>query len=145
MIVVFDIVLMALLIGGLIVAQRMSARRERTNEAASKARGNGDPVGPPAGARPAKTARHTPAQLAPLAAGLSFLVPGAGHFLIRAPLRGLIWLVGWVVVGALSGASHSPIVFVLMFAAAVDAFLAGRWSSPPDGPETPTQAGSTSR
>jgi hypothetical protein len=51
-------------------------------------------------------------QLAGLAAILSFLVPGLGHLLIGAWLRGAIWLAGWLV--------------ALTFIASLDALLYAR-------------------
>ena len=66
------------------------------------------------------------ARLAFPAALLSFAAPGFGQFLIRAWLRGGIWLTGWLFLGALTGAGHSPVVIVLMLAAAVDAYMFAR-------------------
>jgi hypothetical protein len=60
---------------------------------------------------------------APLvAAALSFLAPGLGHFLIRSWVRGAIWLTGWLIVGAASGVQHGPAVLLLMLVAAIDAY-----------------------
>ena len=76
----------------------------------------------------------SPAWLAPLAAGISFLAPGLGQFLIGARLRGLIWFVGWIGIAELSRAQHTPIVLVLMVVAAVDAYLIARSTRPDDRP-----------
>ena len=130
-----DIFLMLALVGLLIAAQRIGARGDERDSEASKTRGESERT---SRAAPQATAHKAPApvHLALLAAGLSLLLPGVGHFLIRAPLRGLIWLVGWIVVGALSGPSHSPFVLILMLAAAVDAYLVARWNSPTDAQRT---------
>jgi len=74
----------------------------------------------PPGAAP--SARH----LAVPAALLSFFVPGAGHFLIRAWARGAIWLVGWLIVAAASGVAHGPAVLVLMVVSGADAYVFAR-------------------
>ena len=58
-----------------------------------------------------------------IAAALSLLLPGFGHFLIRSWLRGAIWLAGWFVVGAAGGVPHGPAVVLLMLTAAVDAYV----------------------
>lgn len=70
-----------------------------------------------------KTARAPAARVAFPAALLSFVVPGLGHFLIRAWGRGAIWFAGWLLVSALAGAPHSPVVIALTLIVAVDAYL----------------------
>ena len=69
--------------------------------------------------------RHAPA----LAAGVSFLFPGFGHFLIGAWARGVIWALGLVVVSAAGGGIF---VLVLMAVTAADAYVFAREASPPD-------------
>ena len=135
MVLAIDILLMLALVGLLIAVQRIGAHHDERGKQASKTHGESERASP---AAPQVTARRSPApaHLALLAAGLSLLLPGVGHFLIRAPLRGLIWLVGWIIVGALSGPSHSPFVLILMLAAAVDAYLVARWNSPTDAQRT---------
>ena len=77
--------------------------------------------------------KASPAQLAFPAALISFVAPGFGHFLIRAWLRGAIWLAGWLFLGALTGTGHSPVVVVLMLVAAIDAYLLARSGPAPEG------------
>jgi hypothetical protein len=65
-------------------------------------------------------------ELVGLAAVLSFLVPGLGHILIAAWLRGAVWLAGWLVVSAAGGGGVHPATVALMFIAGIDALLYGR-------------------
>ena len=69
--------------------------------------------------------RHAPA----IAAGVSFLFPGLGHFLIGAWMRGAIWALGLFVVSASGGGIF---VLVLMAIAAVDAYVLARDARPPE-------------
>ena len=61
-----------------------------------------------------------------LAGILSFVAPGLGHLALRLWSRGATWLVGWVVIGAMSQGSHSIPMLVLMAIAGVDAYLCAR-------------------
>ena len=61
-----------------------------------------------------------------IAAGISFLVPGLGQLVLRAWLPGALWLAGWLVLAAATGALHGTGAFVLMVAAAFDAYARGR-------------------
>lgn len=70
--------------------------------------------------------KGSPARRAFPAALLSVMAPGFGHFLIRAWGRGALWLAGWLVLSATSGAAHSPVVLVLMAVAAVDVYVMAR-------------------
>jgi hypothetical protein len=65
-------------------------------------------------------------ELVGLAAIFSFLVPGLGHLLIGAWLRGAVWLAGWLVVSAAGGGGVHLAVVALMFVAGLDALLYGR-------------------
>jgi hypothetical protein len=65
-------------------------------------------------------------ELVAVAAMLSFVIPGLGHLVIAAWLRGSIWWVGWLVVSAAGGGGVNPIVVALMFIAGLDALLYGR-------------------
>ena len=76
-------------------------------------------VASPEHLRPSGAAAHHPL----VAAALSFVAPGFGHFLIRSWLRGAIWLAGWLIVGAASGVQHGPAVLLLMLVAAMDAYV----------------------
>ena len=121
-----DLAFMALVIGVFVAAARIGAARG----GARSGRPLPKEVRPPADSRTGdgrpQRSRPTPAQLALLAAALSFLVPGLGHFLIRAWSRGLIWLGGLILIGVLSAGAQSPIVLVLSFVAAIDAYLTAR-------------------
>jgi hypothetical protein len=61
-----------------------------------------------------------------LAGIFSFLVPGLGHLLMGAWLRGTIWMAGWIVVSQAGGGGVHPIVVALMFISGLDALLYGR-------------------
>ena len=74
--------------------------------------------------------RHAPA----LAAGVSFLFPGFGHFLIGAWARGVIWALGLVVVSASGG---GVFVLILMAVTAIDAYLFARDAMPAPSQEKP--------
>ena len=76
-------------------------------------------VAAPEQSRTSGRATHPPL----VAAALSFLAPGFGHFLIRSWLRGAIWLAGWLIVGAASGVQHGPAVVIVMVVAAIDAYV----------------------
>ncbi|MEO8092412.1 MAG: hypothetical protein ABI726_06865 [bacterium] len=80
-----------------------------------------------------KSAGAPASRMAFPAALLSFVVPGFGQFLIRAWVRGAIWLAGWFVVSAYAGAPHSPVVVALMLVAAVDAYILARSQPEPSG------------
>ena len=67
------------------------------------------------------------------AALMSAIVPGFGHFLIRAWTRGAIWLAGWLILGSISGA-HSPVMLVLVAVTAVDAYVIARSHRNPTSP-----------
>jgi len=60
-----------------------------------------------------------------LAAALSFAVPGLGHVLVNAPLRAVIWLIGFIVVVAAGGWGESVAVLALMGTAGIDAYVMG--------------------
>jgi hypothetical protein len=70
-----------------------------------------------------ESGRH---ELVPVAAIFSFVIPGLGHLMIGAWLRGTIWWVGWLVVSAAGGGRVNAIVVALMFIAGLDALLYGR-------------------
>ena len=61
-----------------------------------------------------------------LAGILSFVAPGLGHLALRMWSRGAIWLIGWLVVGSASQASHSAPMLALMVIAGLDAYFCGR-------------------
>jgi hypothetical protein len=65
-------------------------------------------------------------EIAGLAAIFSFLVPGLGHLLMGAWLRGAVWLAGWLVVSAAGGGGVHPGVMALMLVAGLDALVYGR-------------------
>ncbi len=73
-----------------------------------------------------------PRQVAMLAAGISFLFPGLGHFLVRAWARGAIWALGWLVVTIAGG---GVAVLLLMAISAVDAYVFARALAPPSRSE----------
>jgi hypothetical protein len=70
--------------------------------------------------------QSVPLELAGLAAIFSFLVPGLGHALLRAWLRGTIWFAGWLVITSAGDGGVNPIAVGLMFLAGIDALLFGR-------------------
>lgn len=85
--------------------------------------------------------RLSPGQMAFAAAALSAIVPGFGHFLIRAWARGAIWLGGWLVLSAITGGGHGPALVVLMAVAAVDAYVMAP-KAPKSAPEgSPREGG----
>ena len=103
-------VLAVALAGPALVARARSGRR-LASEAAPD-RGAGEPM---------------------LAAGISLLIPGAGHMLVGDWSRGALWLAGWAIVAAASQAVHGPLVVALMIVAAVDAYQVARARR--DGPD----------
>jgi hypothetical protein len=70
--------------------------------------------------------RSVAQELVGLAAIFSFLMPGLGHLLIGAWLRGAVWWAGWLVVPPAGGGGVHPLVVALMFIAGLDALLYGR-------------------
>lgn len=108
------------------------AARHRHGQGPAAERSPGPPPPGASGASGASASKPapSPARLALPAALLSFMAPGVGHLLIRAWSRGALWLAGWLVLGAVSGVAHSPVVLLLMAIAAVDAFVFAR-SQPP--------------
>ena len=70
--------------------------------------------------------RSASQELVGLAAIFSFLMPGLGHVLIGAWLRGAIWWAGWLVVPPAGGGGVHPLVVVLMFIAGLDVLLYAR-------------------
>ena len=72
-----------------------------------------------------------------LAGIVSFVAPGLGHLLLRLWSRAAIWLVGWLVVGAASQASHSAPMLALMLIAGLDAYFCGRAAEHEQEHETP--------
>jgi hypothetical protein len=132
MVFVFDFLLMALLIGAFIAVQRARAQRHGPPARVRSEQAHADRPDPAtAKSRPRK--RATPAQMAPLAALISFFIPGLGHLFIGAWIRGLIWVGGYILIGELSRGSHTPIIFILGVAAAADAFFTARWMTPATG------------
>jgi hypothetical protein len=85
-----------------------------------------DPMGdrPPDEHDASASERH---ELVGLAAIFSFLIPGLGHLLIGAWLRGTVWLAGWSVVSAAGGGGVHAVVMALMLIAGLDALLYERW------------------
>ena len=75
-------------------------------------------------------ASRRPARLALPAVLLSVLLPGAGHLLLRAPLRGAIWMLGWILV-ARAGQGTTVALTLLVVVAAVDAFVIARTTVEP--------------
>jgi hypothetical protein len=67
-----------------------------------------------------------------LAGVFSFLIPGLGHLLIRAWLRGTIWIAGWIVVSSAGGGGIHQVVVALMLISGLDALLYGRSMHDPD-------------
>ena len=122
-----DFLLMVLLIGGLMAVLSRSAPGAKPPGKGDTGAARTDTQADKPRERPRPTAR----QLAPIAAALSFLVPGLGHFLVHSWTRGLIWLAGFVVIGILSRSSHTIIPLILEITAAVDAYLTARWTTPP--------------
>ena len=133
MIFVVDFLLMALLIGAFVAGQRARAQRHAPPARVRSERVDGEhPEPPPAKSRP-HPKRATPAQMAPLAALISLFIPGLGHLFIGAWIRGLIWVGGYILIAELTVGTRTPILFILMVIAAVDAFLTARWMTPPEG------------
>ncbi|MBS1895378.1 MAG: hypothetical protein JST59_29110 [Actinobacteria bacterium] len=140
MLPIVDAVLMALFLAGLIVYVVAAGRRsggdadQRTSDAPTaigpaSARESAEERGVARDSRP-----RSFTQSALLAALLSFLAPGLGHFLIGAKLRGAIFLAGWVVLAIVSGALHGPVALVWMFVAGIDAYLFARAGKSPSDP-----------
>lgn len=78
--------------------------------------------------RPSTGPRHA----ATIAAGISFLFPGFGHFLIGEWARGVTWATGLLVVTLAGGVIP---MLVLMLITAVDAYVFVRRAVPPPGDE----------
>ena len=80
-------------------------------------------------AQPAPDRRSSWPRNAPaFVAGVSFLFPGLGHFLIGAWARGVIWTIGVIVISASGGGIF---VLILMVVAAIDGYVFARDAMPP--------------
>ncbi|MBI5106328.1 MAG: hypothetical protein HZB46_15315 [Solirubrobacterales bacterium] len=77
-----------------------------------------------------------PQRLAPLAAAVTLLFPGAGHMLVRDWGRGALWALGWLVV-LVAGGGHSLATVALAVIAAADAYVRARAAGPPRGDGVP--------
>lgn len=140
MLPVVDAILMALFLAGLIAYVVITGKRSR-DDAERHDPGAPTPIGPASDRGRGEEGPGTPdsqarprAQTPLLAALLSFLAPGLGHFLIGARLRGAIFLAGWILLAAVSGALHSPVALVWMIVAGIDAYLFARSGKDPTEP-----------
>jgi hypothetical protein len=70
--------------------------------------------------------RSAAQELVGLAAIFSFLVPGLGHVMIGAWLRGAVWWAGWLVVPPAGGGGVHLLVVALMFIGGLDVLLYAR-------------------
>ncbi len=134
-----DAILMVLFLAGLIgyvlIGRRGGNDAEQHTPAAPTPIGLRPDRGPVEDRVEAPASRPRPlAQQALLAALVSFLAPGLGHFLIGARLRGALFLAGWVVLAVASGALHSPVALVWMIVAGIDAYWFARSHKDPTDP-----------